>query len=508
MEHNPTEGRTAIERISTGHQRWAAQAAQIDLTIRRLESCTDLEAIRQVHLWLGDNELESPVRELLRRFNSLSEDVNAALNQQSTYNQRSRFRTVSDLIDINLREFNRSSHRYASRFSPINKHWGEIILDYERELALATELRQEIDSPYIIGAPLTQKEEIFTGRTKIGSRIEQLLLDRRRPPLLLYGQRRMGKTSLLNNLGRLLPNSIIPLFVDLQGPVSSTTDHAGLFYNIARGMVKSAQQQSGLTLPPLTRETLTADPFTCFDEWLDAVELALSDNIILLALDEFETLDDAFNKKRFDEAAVLGMLRNLIQHRPRFKVLLSGSHTLQEFQRWASYLINVQVVHISYLQESEARQLIEQPVKGFTLRYEADAVNRVIDLTRSHPFLVQLLCAEIVALKNEQDPSRRRLATLADVEAAIPEAFSSGSFFFADLERNQIDKNGLILLRFLASLGENAIASRETLLQQFPDELASILARLLQRELIEPVGAGYRFPVELIRRWFARKVSN
>lgn len=54
------------------------------------------------------------------------------------------------------------------------------------------------------------------GRSDIVARIEQLLLDRRRPPLLLYGQRRVGRTSLLRNLGRLLPRTIAPLFVDGQ----------------------------------------------------------------------------------------------------------------------------------------------------------------------------------------------------------------------------------------------------------------------------------------------------
>lgn len=262
-------------------------------------------------------------------------------------------------------------------------------------------------------------------------------------------------------------------------------------------------QQSALTLPTLTREALNSDPFTCFDEWLDAIEQALEECIFLLALDEFEALDKALNDKRFDETAVLGMLRNLIQHRPRFKIMLSGSHTLQEFQRWASYLINVQVVHISYLKESEARQLIEQPVKDFALRFETDAVNRIIELTRSHPLLVQLICAEIVALKNEQDPSIRRLATCADVEAAIPEAFSSGSFFFADLEGNQVDENGLNCLRFLAVQGENTITNNNILAKHFP-ELENILVPLLQRELIEQVDVGYRFQVELIRRWFIK----
>jgi hypothetical protein len=56
-----------------------------------------------------------------------------------------------------------------------------------------------------------------------------------------------------------------------------------------------------------------------------------------------------------------------------------------------------------------------------------------LQLTRCHPFLIQLLSAEIVALKNEQYLSIRRLATLADVEAAIPEALSVGRLFFADI---------------------------------------------------------------------------
>ena len=46
----------------------------------------------------------------------------------------------------------------------------------------------------------------------------------------------LGKTSLLNNLGRLLPSTIVPLFIDLQGPASRASDHAGLLYNLARAM--------------------------------------------------------------------------------------------------------------------------------------------------------------------------------------------------------------------------------------------------------------------------------
>ena len=146
-------------------------------------------------------------------------------------------------------------------------------------------------------------------------------------------------------------------------------------------MMKSAESQRGLILPSLSRETLTshsfdklrASPFTSFNEWLDEVEQAIStteEQVALLMLDEFEELVRLFQKEQFDERDLLRMLRHLIQHRPRFKLLLASSHALSEFERWSSYLINVQIIKISYLAEEEVRQLIEHPIKYFPLHYE------------------------------------------------------------------------------------------------------------------------------------------
>lgn len=59
--------------------------------------------------------------------------------------------------------------------------------------------------------------------------------------------------------------------------------------------------------------------------------------------------------------------------------------------------------------------------------------------------------------------------------------------------------------QFPAALGEEGIVSRETILQEFTDDFDAV-GLLLQRELIEEVGDGYCFQVELMRRWFARGV--
>jgi hypothetical protein len=84
------------------------------------------------------------------------------------------------------------------------------------------------------------------------------------------------------------------------------------------------------------------------------------------------------------------------------------------------------------------------------------------------------------------------------------EALQSGSFFFADIERNQVDTTDLSVLRSLAQQGEGAVINREAFVDcaKQPEELDQALALLIRRELIEQVNGSYRFQIELIRRWF------
>lgn len=503
-ERHPKEGQAAIEYLSNTSQRWAAQEAQIELDARQLQKLASVKAMSTAHRLLAVGELNSPVNALLRSFSRISRDIEAALSQESTYNQRLALDAAEERLDGLLRELTRSSELYARRFTPIAETWRQTVAAHTKALGEAVESRQEISNPYIIGVPLTEHQEIFVGRSDISERIERLLLDYRCPPLLLYGQRRTGKTSLLNNLGKLLPWQIIPLFIDLQGPTSLAKNYQGFLYNISRAMLASAKRHRELAFPQLTREHLNTDPFTAFDEWLDEVETQIDNHqTLLLILDEFSALEHVFNKGRLDEISVLGMFRHLIQHRPRLKILLSGSHTINEFERWASYLINVQVVHISYLQFNEALQLIEHPIRNFALAYEPTASQRILDLTRGHPALIQLICSEIITLKNKQNINERRLAKVSDVEAAILGALQHGRFFFADIANNQVTSQGLAMLRFLAAHGEGAIINPPLLLSTCPDHYEATLKNLLQRELIEPANDGYRFQVELIRRWFA-----
>jgi hypothetical protein len=473
----------------------------------RLESCQSIQDIGDAYHRMGAVELTGPSGEMVRTFYTISQDVDVALRFDGSSRQYQALEPIEERLKALNGDLAQADRREVEHFRAAAARWQDIINRHTQKLVAASRLDREIQSPYVVGNPLDDKQATFVGRTDISTRIAALLADPRCPPMLLYGQRRMGKTSLLRNLGRLLPSTIVPLFVDLQGPVSNAEGHAGFLYNLTRAMTDSARRQRSLDFAPLTSEDLRPDPFTVFDEWLDKVEMVLAHGTALLVLDEFEALDRALGRGRFDEAAVLGMLRHVIQHRPRFRVLLAGSHTLDEFQRWASYLINVQVMHISYLSAADARRLIEHPVPDFPLRYEPDASQRAVAITRGHPYLVQLLCNEIVELKNEQEPAVRGLAQLADVEEAVIGALNSGTLFFSEIRQNQLDIAGQRVMYTLAAQGEGARIGEEALARVLSDagQLARTLDVLQKLELIEPADGGYRFQVELIRRWFAQK---
>jgi predicted transcriptional regulator len=130
-----------------------------------------------------------------------------------------------------------------------------------------------------------------------------------------------------------------------------------------------------------------------------------------------------------------------------------------------------------------------------------------LELTKGHPFLLQLLCSEIVAHKNQQPLTQRRLASVVDVENAAALALEHAAFFFGDLEYNQVTEAGRALLRFIAEQGAGVTAPTATLVARYPHQLQEALQLLLRRDLIEPHNDGYRFQVELIRRWFARPTA-
>jgi uncharacterized protein len=198
----------------------------------------------------------------------------------------------------------------------------------------------------------------------------------------------------------------------------------------------------------------------------------------------------------------LSLLRNIIQHHDRIIVLLSGSHHLDELPaRWADALVTTQSLKIGFLDEADARELILHPVKEFPEIYEPAAVERILSLTQSQPYLVQLLCGLLVEKMNkEHREPPASYVNLTDIESVIPQALERGEAYFNDLWRSQTGSNlaRRVLEKLAFAKGERA--TRVEIRQMTDDEeaLRDTIRTLLRREIIEPTEDGFHITVPLI----------
>lgn len=503
MEQFPAIGEQALQYLTGGRQQWAVQATRLELVARSMGNCRNIVSIgnfsQQPHTLVQNfPELQ------LQAFIEISRDVTMALHNTTEFHSRSILGQTRLRLKQLEDELRNTSHPYAERFAILAHRWLRILNTYLDELSL-NQSQQSIPNPYVCGTPLQGDQKMFVGRGNIISRIEQLLLDPRHPPILLYGQRRMGKTSLLLNLGNVLPSQIVPCFVDCQG-LSGSSDYAEFFYRMGEQMHHSAKRQTGFLLPALQLKDMENRPFYHINAWLNQAEelLEKQNKFLLIKLDEFELLSSLLNHDEMEARPFLDLLRYTIQHRPRLKLLFACSHDLSELRDWASYLINTQVIKLSYLETGEAHQLIQYPLPGFPLRYDPLALNRMIQLTHGHLQLVQMICYELVTLKNEQPAAQRYLAILDDVETAAARTLETGSFFFADMQNGQIPPSAQPMLIHLARRGANQTLDAETWRNACPQKFEESLQIALRRDIIEAVDGGYRFQIELVRRWFAQ----
>jgi hypothetical protein len=381
----------------------------------------------------------------------------------------------------------------ATRWQRVLTRWQTVLQASVDQLH--SETSGEIVNPYQFGNPIRpDRADLFKGRKKLADRILRLLLDRNRPTLVLYGQRRCGKSSFLLNLSRLLPPSeVISVYIDLQMP--GVTESEGDFLYSIVWAIRNAVRAEKLSLPEAKRENFQERPYVAFEDWLNAAFPLLGPRRVLLNLDEFEKLGSAVDAGRLSER-LLDELRSMIQHREAIGLLFSGVRTLAELgPNWNSYFISVIPIEMSYLERQEARELLVKPDPQFDLTYEEAVVEEILHLTHCHPYLIQLLGWVLVQQANEQE---KREVSSDMLPQAIEEAFEAGAPYFTNIwdeftgrKRDEI-KAGRA---FLCDLAWDRPISVQT-----PMETGA-LQRLTRYHIITKVDSKYRIEIPLFQKW-------
>src|SRR5205085_5761854 len=402
------------------------------------------------------------------------------------------------------------SDEIGARLVDVASEWRALLQTERDEIAAAIEAERDIPNPFVFGNPVIEaNSNILTARQDIVREIEESILGTNQAPtLLLHGQRRMGKTSILNQLPRLLGPNFLPIIIDFQNPAIG--DHlASVLWYLARAITNAWQRRASkleavllptgkgpndlaatfndelqrrsasLHLPD--EKSLKSDPFIVFDEWLDQAEWALpADMRVLLCMDEYEHLQSKLMDNQ--RGLFLDALRHWIQHRQQLVLMFTGSHTFEELgPEWTDRFISAKRVKVSYLNRHEVHLLLTEPAPDFTMTYAPRSLETLQNETNGQPFLTQAVASELVQFLNQE---HRKLATPDDVEDAINRALTSAGEYFANVWSSLPGTGKEIMC---------ALASGQTV-----NQLAGAFAWLRDHDLLYPDG---NFSVPMFKRW-------
>ncbi len=273
-------------------------------------------------------------------------------------------------------------------------------------------------NPYIAGAPVLD-DDMFYGREKLTARMLSTL---HRNSLMITGERRIGKTTFLHHLKRVLAGDeggewrFFPVFVDLQGVPEQSFFHALM-----------AEAVDALELSPATRQALR---FTPEPEGYDARDFSHDLQQVIAEL-RTRTSRKVKLALLIDEVDVLNEYSESVNQRLRGIFMKSFSENLvavmsgvgirrrwkSEASPWYNFFDEIELLPFS---REEAEALVREPVAG-VFRWRPEAVERVLELSHLRPYLVQKLCVHSV---NHMLESGRSTIRPEDVDAARTAALS------------------------------------------------------------------------------------
>ena len=270
-------------------------------------------------------------------------------------------------------------------------------------------------NPYISGEPV-REEKMFFGRKDVLNEVMNSLHNNH---FAIYGDRRIGKTSILYQLADRLrkvadPDYLfIPVFINLQG-----VPEQKLFYVLMKSIARECQPYIGE--PGLIYATKQEgyDRFDFEDDLetvLEALKTTTSKEIkIVLLLDEGEIIN------KYDQL-IQERLRGIFmtpvgQH---LRMVWSGTNIDREWKRKTSPWYNLfsREIHLAPFDRKDAIELIKTPVKNI-YQYEDEAVEKIIAHSGGHPFEIQRLCGRTI---NKILAEKRTKVTCEDVNRAFEE---------------------------------------------------------------------------------------
>lgn len=357
-------------------------------------------------------------------------------------------------------------------------------------------------NPFVVGNSVGGTEA-FVGREDIIAKVEATLLQPLEPGIVLFGQRRIGKTSILQELRARLARRgpWTPIFFDLQGRTQASVDD--IIQDLAQAIARARK------LPEPKFRHVTGE-FS--SEWLpQTLETLKERDRIVLLFDEFDVVADP--KAQLSNRRLFEFLRSLFdgEFRQHIAAVFAMGRTMEDLDISAGPLFRgIRTEHVSTLKRQDFDKLLLQGEQSGAIEWAATARDKIWELTAGHPMLTQLLASSIwQAASNSECTIIDQKQVSNAVGGVLMESRNILGWLWDGLT-----PACRVVASSLAEHGASPVSmdELEQILRQsgvriMMGQLTEAPARLRDWDLLEAEAEDprrFRFKVELLRQWITQ----
>lgn len=403
-----------LQRNLAQHLIHAVKATEWRQQVLKLETLTPPQLVAE------QNALH-PSQTWLEALEKTRKQLTSALTQSSISLKTQEFQHfVAQLRELRQQTL-LESPGWGHYYRPVLDDWlAAANVEVQNIMRNAQQIEPIVRNPYRPGEILNPDNDraLFLGRMDLKEQLaRQILTSPQMPMLLLYGQRRVGKSSLLKFLPELMGSGFMLVYQDCQDArVSGISE----WLEDLRRLIEIT-----LKLP----ESHWEAPINWLTAWVQMQgfleqQMQAKDYRLILALDEYEALHNYLHTDPVAGSRLLGALRSFSQHQSQVVFLFTGAKLFYELHDpdWSHYFVQAVSFQVDYLKQSDAIKLITEPVPA--LHYPPEIPAQMFELTQGHPALLQLLCRQLVDIANRD---QKRQMTSADLDEALNQTISRGN---------------------------------------------------------------------------------
>lgn len=421
-----------------------------------------------------------------------------------------------------------------------NYKTGDMEKTYQSKLSLKLYSPDEFEvipnpyAPFANGSQVPIESNMFYGREEFISNITHSILNSPAKQIIIYGQKRCGKSSVMCHLKKQLEDTGKTFCISFSlGDISGTLSEASFYYKILSTIKENLESLEfkgkivpDYDIPSFTEFKLFDDenPLNTFSKYIVRFKQACmqtsgwADKSLVVMIDEFTYLYTEIKKGNIKDSIMKQWKAVTQNERAQFSAVLVGQDVVPLFKK-EDYARNafevIEDIRLTYLQLEPARNLIEKPIlnKNGESRYIGKAVDAIIEYTSRNPYYIQIFCARLVEFMNR---NKSISVTEADVNE-VAKSFIIGDRALDDGKFDNLiragelkdyqefpEKDILEVLKRIALCTKNMpYCNRSDIETSLPDaSVDSILKHLQNREVVEKKGEdNYKIQVKLFQEW-------